>query len=327
MMGAINVGRTFSRKNDMKRFIKEGPKTAGVYADGGFYLGNSSVRSRLLAMPWKKKQMAIINSLDPVDEIVKQLNEFKPTMLGGYPTVLELLIDEKLSGRLTIQPVIIMTGGEYLSESLRNRLSEAFECYTQTSYGCTEGGTIASECIEHHFHINDDWLIVEPVNHNNQPVPDGEMADKILLTNLFNYSQPFIRYEITDRVVMHHERCGCGNPSPWFTIEGRTDDVARFYENGIEIKVPPLSIYATLKEVHELKRFQVIVTDENEVEIRIVPDNQITKEDAFKKADEALRKFLSIHGVVHFQSYLSEEEPKQHPQSGKFKHVIYRKKT
>lgn len=33
-----------------------------------------------------------------------------------------------------------MTGGEYLSDDLRERLADAFHCYVQTSYACTEGG-------------------------------------------------------------------------------------------------------------------------------------------------------------------------------------------
>jgi phenylacetate-coenzyme A ligase PaaK-like adenylate-forming protein len=44
---------------------------------------------------------------------------------------------------------------------------------------CTEGGTIACECTEQHFHINDDWVIIEPVDKDNKPVPDGVQSDKL----------------------------------------------------------------------------------------------------------------------------------------------------
>lgn len=225
VMSAINACRAYARKEDLHHFIKKGGKTIGVFATGGFYLGNSSVRANLLKMPWKKRQIAVTSALLPIHQIVKQLNDFQPAMLGGYPSNLELLIDEQKSGRLHISPILIMTGGEYLSDSLRQQLGEAFHCYVQTSYSCTEGGSVACECAEKHFHINDDWVIVEPVDQNNQPVPDGVLSDKILLTNLFNYTQPFIRYEVTNRVIFHHESCPCGNPSPWIEIEGRNDDV------------------------------------------------------------------------------------------------------
>lgn len=105
-------------------------------------------------------------------------------------------------------------------------------------YSCTEGGTIACECTEGHFNLNDDWLIVEPVNQQGNAIAPGIRADKILLTNPFNFTQPFIRYEVTDRVVLHDEPCGCGTPSPWLTLEGRTDDVIGFIEKDKEIKLP-----------------------------------------------------------------------------------------
>lgn len=322
VMGGISATRTFARKQDMKAFLKSRKKTIGVFATGGFYLGNSSVRSRLLAMPWKKRQMAVTSALLPISQIVNELNDFQPAMLGGYPTILELLIDEQESGRLNIKPVIIMTGGEYLGDSLREKLSEAFKCYVQTSYSCTEAGTIACECTERHFHINDDWVIVEPVDKNNKPVPDGIQSDKILLTNLFNYTQPFIRYEVTDRVVMHHEPCACGNPSPWLTLEGRTDDIVTFFEEGKEIKIAPLAIYAVLKEVNNLQRFQVVVHKNNKIELRINAKNGYNKEEVFQSACVALTEFLASHDIEHVEISLSKEEPKQHPKSGKFKHII-----
>ena len=322
VMGGTSATRAFARKDDLKAYIRTGGKTIGVFATGGFYLANSAVRSRLLAMPWKKKQMAITSALLPIPQIVDELNNFQPSMLGGYPTVLELLIDEQKSGRLHINPVIIMTGGEYLSDHLREDLSEAFQCYVQTNYSCTEGGTIACECAEQHFHINEDWVIVEPVDKNNKPVPDGVQSDKLLLTNLYNYTQPFIRYEVTDRVVMHHEPCLCGNPFPWLTLEGRVDDIVTLIEDGKEIKVAPLAIYAVLKEVHGIQRFQIVAHKDNKLELRINPDIQHSKEEAFEVASIALRSFLASHGVHHVQILLSTEEPKQDPKSGKFKHVI-----
>lgn len=322
VMAAINMMRSFARKADFMAFLKGGGKTMGVFATGGFYLGNSSVRARLLSMPWKKRQFGVTSALYPLARIVDDLNAFKPTMLGGYPTILELLIDEQKNGRLQIAPVIIMTGGEYLNDQLRDALEVAFGCPVQTSYSCTEGGTIACECPEKHFHINDDWIIVEPVDHQNQPVPDGVQSDKILITNLYNYTQPFIRYEVTDRVVMHHEPCPCNNPSPWLTLEGRTDDILTFYEDGKIIKIPPLAIYATLKEIHGIIRFQLIAHGENQLELRITPGIGDEPQSLFEEAQKKLSAFLTSHGVTTTRISFSDLTPVQHPQSGKFKHII-----
>lgn len=322
VMGAVNTMRSITRAEDLRALMLRGGKTIGVFATGGFYLSNSSIRARLLAMPWKKRQMALTSALLTTDEIVAQLNAFQPAMLGGYPSQLDLLVDEQKSGRLKIKPVLIMTGGEYLSEHVRTRLSEAFGCYVQTSYSCTEAGTIACECTEHHFHINEDWVLVEPVDAENRPVPDGTQSDKILVTNLFNFTQPFLRYEITDRVVRHSERCACGNPLPWLTLEGRTDDVLTFSVDGGRVKVAPLSIYAVLKEVHAMKRFQLLAYPDNQLELRLEPAEGIAPTDAFEQAKQALFGFLATQGVNNVSLTLSQDAPKQQAGSGKFKHIV-----
>lgn len=322
IMGGVSAVRSFARKEDLAAFVRRGGKSMGVFADDGFYLGNSSIRSRLRTMPWKRKQLAVSSALYPIPVIVEQLNRFQPAMVGGYPSNLELLMDEAKAGRLNISPVLIMTGGEYLSDSLRQKLSETFRCYVQTSYSCTEGGTVACECTQKRFHINDDWLLVEPVDAAGNPVPDGVRSDKLLLTNLYNYTQPFIRYEVTDRVILHREPCPCGNPSPWLELEGRTDDVTAFTEDGKTIRIAPLSLYAVLKEVHALRRFQVLVYPGNRVELRLEEQEGADRTEAFEKARAAMEAYLAAQGVSHVTVSLSEDLPRQHPKSGKFKHIV-----
>ena len=303
VVSAIAVLRSFARMEDMKKFLKKGKKTVGLFADDGFYLGCGTVRYNQLRMPWKKDQI-IIDVRKPMDEIVARLNDFQPVMLGGYPTALELLIDEQKSGHLQIEPVIIMTGGEYLSNALRKQLAETFNCYVQTNYSCTEG----------HFHINEDWVIVEAVDEQNNAVPYGHVAHKLLLTNLFNYTQPFIRYELTDQAILHNEPCPCGKNTMWVEIEGRTDDILTFEHDK---KIAPLSLYALLKEVHSIKRFQLIQHNEQLLELRISADN---KEAAFVEAKRTLLQYFHQQGI-ETDIYLSQDEPQSHPQSGKFKHI------
>lgn len=99
VLGGISACRSYARKEDLRAFIKRGGKSIGVFADEGFYLGNSSIRARLRMMPWKKRQMAVSSALYPIGQIVEQLNRFQPDMLGGYPSNLELLIHEAEVGR------------------------------------------------------------------------------------------------------------------------------------------------------------------------------------------------------------------------------------
>lgn len=312
---AIGALRSFAREEDMSKFMKSGKKTMALFADGGFYLGCGSVRYNLKKMPWKKNIMKTCDVRKPTAEIVKVLNEYQPSMIGCYPTAMEVLAAEQEQGRLNINPAVIMTGGEKLTDEVRQHLSDVFGCYVQTNYSCTEGGTMACECTEKHFHVNDDWVILEAVDENNNPVPFGTQSAKVLLTNLANKICPIIRFEITDRIVMHNEPCKCGNTRPWLTIEGRTDDILCF-ENGV--KIAPMLLYAVLKEVHEIKRFQLTQQKDDRLELRLVADN---KAEAFAAAKKAVEEYLARNNVVT-EVYMSDELPAAHPVSGKFKHII-----
>ena len=315
---AIGMLRSFARPEDFKRFMRSGGKTMGLFADNGFFLATGSVRANLRKMPWKKKQMMTFDVRKPISQIVEALNKAQPSMLGCYPSALQLIAREQEKGRLRIHPVIIMTGGEHLDEQVRAHLQQVFGCYVQTNYSCTEGGTLACECTAHHFHVNEDWVILEAVDEQNQPVPLGTQSSKVLLTNLANRICPFIRFEITDRVVMHRETCSCGKEGLWLTLEGRTDDILTF-PGGKQIS--PFSLYAELEEVKGVQRFQLIQQEDDRLELRLLCDN---KPFYFDQAKQRLLRYFKTFDLEP-EIYLSQALPQTNPISGKFKHIIAKK--
>ncbi len=310
VQSSIAAFRTFARREDYKKFMDHGKKTAGVFADYGFYLACGMSKYLQLKMPHKKTKITVdVNA--PETKIIKQLNEFKPAMLSGYPSNLALLADFK---ELDINPDVVITGGELLTDDIRKKLSNKFGCFVQTHYSCTEGGEVACECKEGHLHINEDWVILEPVDKDYNPVPYGDMSDKVLITNLSNYIQPFIRYELTDRVIVHNERCKCGKNTMWLEIEGRTDDILEF-DNGV--KIAPMSLYKVLEEVKAIRRFQLIQRATDRVELRIISDDP---KEAASAAEHDLADFFASKGL-NVKIVLSDELPQANIVSGKFKHI------
>lgn len=308
---AVAAFRTFARKEDLRAFMRHGKRTAGVFANYGFYLACGMSRYLQLKMPWKKNKITIdVNA--PETQIIRELNAFSPSMLSGYPSNLALLasFDE-----LTIRPDVVITGGELLTDEVRKKLADKFNCYTQTHYSCTEAGEIACECSEKHLHINEDWVIVEPIDKDNKPVGYGVRSDRVLITNLSNYIQPIIRYELTDRIIIHNEKCKCGKSSCWLEIEGRTDDILEF-ANGI--LVAPMSFYKILEEIKEIKRFQLVQRSHQELELRLIANE---KETAFKKAKNDLQNFLNSKNISDVEIFLSDELPQANKVSGKYNHV------
>jgi phenylacetate-coenzyme A ligase PaaK-like adenylate-forming protein len=76
------------------------------------------------------------------------------------------------------------------------------------------------------MHLNEDLVIVEPVDEAGLPVAPGERSAKVYLTNLFNRALPLVRYELTDEVTILAESCLCGSAHRCVAdIQGRLDDV------------------------------------------------------------------------------------------------------
>jgi phenylacetate-coenzyme A ligase PaaK-like adenylate-forming protein len=322
---ALGAIRSLPRRADLLAMARTGRRTAGLYASGGFYLSGGSMQGVQTRFPWKKRQLRLVSVLEPLASIVRELNDFQPALLGGYPSALELLIDEAEEGRLRIAPAAIMAGGELLSAELRTRLAETFHCSVQSTYSCTEGGVVACECALGHLHVNEDWVIVEPVDANGDPVPDGVRSDKILLTNLANLIQPVIRYVVTDRIIMHREGCACGKTSPWLEIEGRSDDILDFPTDSGRVRISPLAIYACVRETSGLRRFQLVQHEDGRLELRIECAEGFPREKVFDEARSRLEAILAANGISGAAVSLSAEPPAVDPESGKYRHVLKKK--
>ncbi|HEX6554866.1 MAG TPA: AMP-binding protein, partial [Ktedonobacteraceae bacterium] len=137
-----------------------------------------------------------LSASDPVEQLVRQLNEWQPGMVAGYPSILGVLAQEQQQGRLQITPDFIASGSEVLTEETRQRIEQAWHTRLFNIYAATESGVLASECASHRgLHLYEDLTIVEVADEQNRPVPPGVYGDKVLLTVLFSRTQPLIRYE------------------------------------------------------------------------------------------------------------------------------------
>lgn len=183
----------------------------------------------------------------PLPRLVAGLNAMQPEIIGSYPSVFQILARAQQAGQLSIRPLALCSSAEYLAPYVLAMLEEVFQCPVMNNYCSTEGGEAAMLCSANHLHVNEDWIIMEPVDAHNNPVGEGEMGEGILLTNLANLAQPIIRYRVSDRASLRHDACPCGSPFPILEIEGRKEDMLEFAgENGAFILSPPVLMVASL---------------------------------------------------------------------------------
>lgn len=162
----------------------------------------------------------------PIEEIVGRLNAVAPTTLRGYPSALLQLSGEAQAGHLRIAPLRLRCVGEPLLPEVRARLVETWGVPVHSQWVASETGTLGYSCLRARgLHLNDDLVIVEPVDRDGRPVQPGERAAKIYVTNLFNILLPLIRFEVSDEITVIGEPCACGSAHTWVEdVQGRLDD-------------------------------------------------------------------------------------------------------
>lgn len=136
-----------------------------------------------------------------------------------------------------------------LTDETRRRIAAAWGHEPFNQYAATETGGLAAECEEHEgMHLFEDLVIFEVVDAQNRPVPPGTYGDKLLLTVLFNRTQPLIRYELSDSIRLAVGPCSCGRSFVLVDgIQGRREDILRLPRaNGNEVLVHPLVFHGIL---------------------------------------------------------------------------------
>jgi phenylacetate-coenzyme A ligase PaaK-like adenylate-forming protein len=182
------------------QMLTRAPRQAAVFATGGHFLSTTMFQRRLRLAPFRRRTTRFLSVLDPLPKLVDQLNAFQPAFLATYPSVLAVLTAEQEAGRLRISPLVITTGGELLLPVVQHRAEEAFGCLVNQSYAASEAIPLALPCRYGRLHLNSDWFLVEPIDGQGRPVPAGTRSEGVLVTNLANYVQPVIRYQLGDSV-------------------------------------------------------------------------------------------------------------------------------
>lgn len=306
------------------RLRQPGVKMVGIIAGTGYhssYLSYLRTKAAYEKIGMGDNILCLAVSM-PLQEKVRALNEFQPEVLTGYPSTIGTLAIMQKAGELHIHPLAIATSAEHLSPEILSLAESVFHAPVMNNYCSSEGGEAAFLCPENHMHVNSDWIIVEPVDADMNPVPAGQFSDGILMTNLANLVQPIIRYFISDRIIMSATPCPCGSPFPHISIEGRKEDILEFHgKRGRPVVVEPTILMIEAMHVDGMLSAQFIQRGPEKLEIRwqsVRPENrQETGEDILEK----VRRNLSTFGAGNVDVFLSEE-PLIVGKTGKIRNVF-----
>ncbi len=305
------------------RFARNLARTATIIATGGHFASSvveAIVRSRHPLLCGRNRTFSLMT---PLPLLVRSLNDYQPAVVGSYPTALTVLAGEQAAGRLRISPALLLSGAERLSAPLAERIAASFRCPLRDTYAASEFMGIAFDCRYGRLHANVDWLVLEPVDARGDPVPPGEVSRTTLLTNLANFVQPLIRYDLGDSMAVSPTPCPCGNPLPVVRPEGRSDETLFLsMEDGTPMPLLPLVLATVVEEVPGVLAYQVLQTGPRTLRLRI---EEAPGSDRVRTCGEVLarlRRHLSSQKLDGVTLDMSEELPRSESAGGKLRRFL-----
>ncbi len=210
----------------------------------------------------------------------KKMNEYDPKFIRGYPSSIfffaAFLKEENVD---LIHPRAVLTTAEMLLPHQRKMIEDVFQCDVFDGYGAFDGGTAAFECEDHcGHHMAVEKSVMEFVDDDGNPVAEGKQG-RIIATDLYNYTMPFIRYETGDMGVYSDEECSCGRKLPLMKkILGRTTDILRF-KSGAVLSGPSLTL---IFKDFDIKQYQVVQTGSDSMVVKIIKGKTYSENDTEK---------------------------------------------
>lgn len=309
----------------VERLVRPG-RLATVTIGRGFYPSAAALAYAPAAARHFVKRLWLAH-VEPINDVTDQLNEFQPDVLLAYANVLEILAREALAGRLRLGRRVplrqVINMSEPLSNGARHLVGEAFGMPVTNNYAMGECMALSLGCPQGHgMHLQADWAILELVDRDNQPVEPGRPGEKVLLTNLYNTVQPFIRYEVTDAVTMSPTPCPCGAPFPLILeVEGRSDEVVWIREGEHYRQVHPYVFVDALDDCPAVGWYQIIQRERNRFLLRAAPapGRSLSREELQQVLERGLRHF-GLAGLVEFDVDITDHLGPD-PKSGKLKRI------
>ncbi len=209
-----------------------------------------------------------------MDDWVETLRRVKPHALTGYASAMvDLAKHVNARGLRTWDTIPVISGAERLAPEDRGELERAFGPRVFDTYGSREMMLMAAECDAHQgLHVSSENLIVELLVDEGgrmRPARPGEVGE-VVVTDLHNFGQPFVRYANGDLAVWCDEGpCACGRSMPRLSsIEGRVVETMRNgrggFVGGITVSV------AMVPAAHAVKQFQAVQAADDSITLRIV---------------------------------------------------------
>ena len=296
------------RKTGYRRlFIVRPQSTVSVVS--GFYAKHTCIPIR----PGSEQ----VSVLEPFETVVYRVNEVRPDVLGGYGAYLEVFFRTvEARGIAMHRPAVVFYSADAMTNSGRRFVEERIGIPVLSSYNAVESFKIGFLCEQRRgFHIHEDLCYLKIVDSEGRRVRHSEKGE-IILSNLVNRGTVLLNYRIGDVGSLSDGKCPCGRVFPVLhDLEGRVEDILQLPDGRF---IHPRAVWAVLKHVEGLLRYQLVQREPSRFELKLVPGNREACECIVSQVRPELQQLLGVGSTldITFHERLDSEP------SGKFRTVI-----
>lgn len=192
----------------------------------------------------------------------------------------------------------IISGSELLQDETRKNLKEIFDCNIVSRYSNEENGILGQECISNkEIHLNTSSYYFEFLKlDEDKPAEKGELA-RIVVTDLYNYALPMIRYDTGDLAIVGESKCTI-KANVIKEIFGRKVDLI-YNTNGETLS--PHTITNNMWGVSNIKQFKFTQMNENDYKILLNVDENFKREKAERELREKFITLLGENAIISFE--------------------------
>lgn len=160
-----------------------------------------------------------------IEKMLFKLNAFQPDIIRGFPHIL-FIISQYITQKgfnLQFKPTLIYLSSENVLEHMKQSIVNAFDTQVMDRYGQAEYVLSIANCDRNTYHQNMEISILEMEGSESL----DSHSKKIIGTCLWNYSMPFLRYDLEDLIECFKPpyQCECGRELfPIARLNGRVND-------------------------------------------------------------------------------------------------------
>ena len=212
-------------------------------------------------------------STENMDIYIEAIQSFKPRCIYGYASSIALLAARArdLGADLRLPSLmVVFTTGEPVYPHQREIIQEVFGAPAANEFGSRDIGFTAHESPDGQMLLMSESLILEVLDHDDQPVAPGELGEAVI-TGLCSQAQPFIRYRTGDIIRYTDEKCIAGRGLHVIgEVAGRSTDFVTRSDGTI---MHALAVIYVLRATEGVAEFKFIQHETDAVEIIVIPDS------------------------------------------------------